>query len=195
MTSRRCSEHGRPGPTLCGRGSDIPLGATAALILVILIAAAPAVAERPVHRVPNERVVGPAEVLEGDRVSIGDRPIRLMGIDAPDPGQVCLNRYGSGFDCFAVSVGVLRALISGAEVECTMADRDRTGQEEGECRARGIDLGGAMVARGWAFAYRSLTPAYQQGEAFAMTRRLGLWSGRVEKPWQWRSRQLRQSAR
>lgn len=181
---RRCFSDGRPALLL--------------LTLHVLLAPGTALAAAKVPRVdtvPNERLTGQAEVLEGDLLSIRGRRVRLMGIDAPDRGQVCLNRYGSGFDCAAISVGVLKALIGDGEIECTLADRDRDGLDQGECRARGVDLGTAMVARGWAFAYRSLTAAYQQAEAYAQSKRLGLWSGKVEKPWQWRSRRLREQAR
>lgn len=145
--------------------------------------------------VPNFRLAGPAMAVEGDLLSINGQAIRLMGIDAPDPGQRCKNKYGSEYDCFAVSTAVLRTLIDGAEVECVVGDKDRNGQNQGECKVRGVDLGGAMVARGWAFAYRSLSPAYASSEAYAQTNRFGMWAGKVEKPWAWRSRRLREQAR
>ena len=86
-------------------------------------------------------------------------------------------------------------MLKDEEVTCTIAEKDRNGQKMGECRVRGVDLGAAMVSRGWAFAYRSLSPTYVSGEAFAQSRTLGLWAGKVEKPWQWRSRQQRERAR
>lgn len=171
-----------------------------AFALALALAAGPTVAAQSgktggINVVPHEKVAGAAIAVEGDLLTIGGRPIRLLGIDAPDVGETCQNRYGSVFDCFAIALGVLKALIEGGTVECTIAERDRNGQEAGECRVRGIDLGAAMVARGWAFAYRSLTPAYQANEAFAQSHRIGLWSGKVEKPWQWRSRRLRENVR
>lgn len=175
MNSRRCSE---------------ALAAGLALLLLASPAAAQGNRKPASPSVPNQRVAGTGIAVEGDLLTINGRPVRLMGIDAPDPGQTCLNRFGRSYDCFANATAVLRGMIQGAEVECTVADRDRNGQDQGECRVRGVDLGRAMVLRGWAFAYRSLTAAYQPAEAYAMSRRLGLWSGVVEKPWQWRSRKL-----
>jgi endonuclease YncB( thermonuclease family) len=161
------------------------------VFLLVLLAAAPVLAAG----VPRIVVRGQAEALEGDLLLIDRRKVRLMGIDAPDPGQICQNRYGSPFDCGSIATGVLRALVAGRAVDCTVTERDRTGMEMGECRAGGVDLGAAMVARGWAFAYRSLSGAYQNNEAYAQSRRIGLWSGKVEKPWQWRTRQLRSQSR
>ncbi len=148
-----------------------------------------------VANTPNETLKGNSTALEGDVLVVNGTPVRLMGIDAPDPGQMCKNRYGRELDCFSIGRAVLDSLVKDEEVSCTIAERDRNGQRLGECRVRGVDLGAAMVARGWAFAYRSLSPAYASSEAFAQSRRLGLWAGKVEKPWQWRSRRLRETAR
>ena len=144
---------------------------------------------------PNQTLKGRGIATEGDMLSILGTPVRLMGIDAPDVGQKCRNRYGHQLDCFRIATAVLASLIKDREVICTIAEQDRNGQQMGECRVLGVDLGAAMVSRGWAFAYRSLSPTYASSEAFAQSRRLGLWAGKVEKPWQWRSRQQREQAR
>ena len=169
-------------------------GALAALLLLAVPAQAASVPGKT-SSVPNELLKGRGMAIEGDLLSVNGTPVRLMGIDAPDVGQMCKNRYGRELDCFTIARDVLKTLIENEEVECTVADQDRNGQKQGECRVRGIDLGGAMVARGWAFTYRSLTGTYQKTEAYAMSKRMGLWAGQVEKPWQWRSRRLREQAR
>lgn len=144
---------------------------------------------------PRETLKGKASALEGDLLLVEGTSVRLMGIDAPDRGELCKNRYGHELDCFRIAKDVLDAMVKGEVVDCTIAERDRTGQRLGECRVRGVDLGAAMVSRGWAFAYASLSPAYQSGEAYAQSHRYGLWAGIVEKPWQWRSRMQRERAR
>jgi endonuclease YncB( thermonuclease family) len=145
--------------------------------------------------IPNFKISGKAVVVEGDLLSVDAKPIRLMGIDAPDPGQKCKTKYDKEFDCFAIAVAVLRNLVEDADVECVVGDKDRNGMNQGECKVRGVDLGSAMVSRGWAFAYRSLSGAYASSEAYAQTHRFGMWAGKVEKPWAWRSRQLREQAK
>ncbi len=144
--------------------------------------------------IPHTLLKGQGKAMEGDLLSINGVPVRLLGIDAPDPGQTCKNRYGHALDCFSIATSVLNSLVEGQEVECTIADQDSKGRKAGECRVRGVDLGAAMVARGWAFAYRSLTSAYQQSESYAQSKQMGLWAGKVEKPWEWRSRMLRERA-
>jgi len=158
--------------------------AFAALLLTPVFGAA----ARSVDVPQRSLVKGNAKAIDGDTLSIDGGPIRLMGIDAPDLDQVCLNRYESPFDCGITAKAALNALVRGQQVECTVADHDRDGVSEGECRVNGADIGGAMVARGWAFAYRSLSHAYSVAEAYAQSKRIGLWSGKVEKPHQWRSR-------
>lgn len=148
-----------------------------------------------VFSTPNTALKGRAIAVEGDLLSVNGTAVRLMGIDAPDPGQKCKNRYGHELDCFRIATAVLANLVKDEEVDCTVAEQDRTGEKKAECRVRGVDLGAAMVGRGWAFAYRSLSPAYAQMEAYAQSKKMGLWAGQVEKPSQWRSRQRRENAR
>lgn len=55
------------------------------------------------------------------------------------------------------------------------------------CRANGLELGTAMVARGWAVDYAAYSHGYYRAEeAAARTARLGIWSGQFELPADWR---------
>lgn len=155
----------------------------AALLLVAPTAAAQDKADAPA------RGIGTA--VEGDLVSVKGQEFRLYGIDAPDRGQTCVNVKGREYDCFALSREVLRRLINDREIECTPHGKaPPAGPKFAICRAEnGDDLAFAMVQRGYALAYRALSPAYVSVEARAISYRRGLWAGRVEPPWLWRSRQ------
>ncbi|SMH59050.1 thermonuclease family protein [Azospirillum agricola] len=186
MTSRRCSD----------RLAAVLLAALTLFGCPVYASAQTAGPTKgKVAATPNETLKGKAVAAEGDLLVINDTPVRLMGIDAPDPGQKCKNRYGHELDCFKIATAVLAAMVKDEEVTCTVSEKDRTGERKGECRVRGVDLGAAMVSRGWAFHYASLSAAYQKGEAYAQSKRMGLWAGQVEKPWQWRSRQVREKSR
>lgn len=137
---------------------------------------------------------GSAEVLEGDLLAVNGSNVRLYGVDAPDPGQMCLTKRNKEYDCFAIAQGVLKGLVGSNPVECQMIRNANPRLPLGICRVKGVDLGGSMVARGWAFAYRALSHKYTSGEAFAQSRARGMWAGRVEYPWLWRDRQAAAAA-
>lgn len=158
----------------------------AACCLALLLAAplpVPA-AGKPVAGVPSAR--------EGDVLLVGGQEVRLYGIDAPDPGQRCENVRGKDYDCFAVSRKALEVLAGTEPVSCeTQPGGGR--MQVGVCRRPdGQDIGAAMVLTGYALAYRSVSTTYLREEAQAVSRRRGLWGGRVEPPWIWRSRQVEQ---
>ena len=169
-------------------------------LAVLLLAAAPALAQQkkpdvqPVIR-QNQTINGPGVAMSGDQLTVGGASVRLKGIAAPFAGETCQTRYGAVYDCYRKSTDVLQALVGANEVVCEIVSTDRTGQKVGVCRIGNTDLAAAMVARGWAFAYRRLSPAYVNSEAFAESHRLGMWAGRVEMPWQWKSRKLSDTAK
>lgn len=156
----------------------------AAPALLALLCATPAGAQT------SPPVTGPGQAIEGDLVSVNGQEFRLYGIDAPDKGQTCVNVKGTSYDCFALSTEMLRRLINDRTITCTPQDKAAgKGAKTALCRAEnGDDLAFAMVERGYALAYRALTPEYVTIEARASSFRLGLWAGRVEAPWLWRSR-------
>lgn len=153
-------------------------------MMLALLCAAPAGAQT------SAPVTGPGQAIEGDLVSVNGQEFRLYGVDAPDKGQTCLNVKGASYDCFALSREMLRRLINDRTITCTPQDKVAgKGAKTALCRAEnGDDLAYAMVERGYALAYRALTPEYAAIEARAASFRRGLWGGRVEPPWLWRSR-------
>ena len=138
---------------------------------------------------------GVGVALSGDLLTVSGTSIRLYGIAAPMAGETCETRFGQHYDCYRRATDVLQTLIGTSPVSCTVTNHDRTGQAIGVCRAGGSDLAAAMAARGWAFAYRRLTPVYVGPETFAQSHRLGMWAGRIETAWQWRSRHLSDSVK
>ncbi|MBP7336600.1 MAG: thermonuclease family protein [Niveispirillum sp.] len=131
---------------------------------------------------------------EGDLVTVKGQEFRLFGIDAPDKGQTCVNVRGQEYDCFALATRILELLINNMNIECTpRGESPAAGPTLAICRAEnGDDLAYAMVERGMALAYRPLSFDYVSIEARAISFRRGLWGGRVEPPWLWRSRQTEQ---
>ena len=197
-TRPACPSGVRPLPVPFRAARPFKALALAALLLAAA-GALPALAQQKQPKTPptpkqNQTVNGPGVAMAGDLVTVGGAAVRLRGIAAPVAGETCETRYGAIYDCYRKSTDVLQALIGGNEVSCEIVSTDRTGQKVGLCRVGNTDLSAAMVARGWAFAYRRLSPAYVNSEAFAESHRLGMWAGRVEMPWQWKSRKLSDTA-
>jgi endonuclease YncB( thermonuclease family) len=163
-----------------------PSLAAAALALAVLAASGPSLAQRPLGTTEGE---SPA-VSDSDVLEMPDGPVRLAGLDAPDLGQLCVSGFGRVFDCHRAAVLFLETATRGNRVSCEVLGRDPSGLRVGRCTVRGYDLNAMMVRAGWAFAYRSLGHDYSNQESRAQAARSGVWSGRAEAPWIWRSRQV-----
>lgn len=156
-----------------------------AALLLLLLAAPSALAQSQLD--PFETVEGEPQVVEGDTIAINGQAIRLYGIDAPEIGQTCRARGGQEYDCARASTNAVTAMLQGRVATCTLFSRTPDGASVGACAVGGRDVGAAIVTQGWAVSYRSLSNRYEYLESRARTRRAGLWSGRFERPWVWRT--------
>ncbi|MBR0653156.1 thermonuclease family protein [Roseomonas terrae] len=130
-----------------------------------------------------------ATVVDGDTVSAGGDRLRLNGIDAPEMAQVC-ERGGSGYQCGEQARVALGRLLGSGALTCETIGTDRYDRRVVRCvNAEGQDIAAAMVAGGWAMAYRQFSMAYVPQEDEARARGRGIWAGRFEPPWEWRRRQ------
>ncbi|MCG7392602.1 thermonuclease family protein [Microvirga sp. ACRRW] len=132
---------------------------------------------------PNERgLEGRAQVTDGDTIRIGDAKIRIKGIDAPEMEQTCF-RAGRSYRCGDVARRALIDMVSGENVQCRAAGRDRYQRILARCTVKGSDIGARMVEDGWAVSYGR---DYDLQEMQAQSRRAGLWAGAFERPQDWR---------
>jgi endonuclease YncB( thermonuclease family) len=130
----------------------------------------------------------PAEirVVDGDTLRLGDRMLRLYGIDAPERGQSCTDARGALYDCGTSAAAALAQLVADRAVECRLYGRDRFGRALGLCRAAGVELNASLVSSGWALADAHALPALAGVEAMARQAQRGLWAGGFEPPAHWR---------
>ncbi len=150
-----------------------------ALFGLMLIAAQPVAAAAD--------VAGPARVVDGDTIVVDGTRVRLAGIDAPESRQQCWRPQGV-WSCGRIAKAVLVALIDGRAVNCTERGHDRYRRIVGVCSVEGIEINRAMVAGGWALAYRSISRAYVRDEDDAREAARGVWSSTFLPPWSWRRR-------
>ncbi len=131
---------------------------------------------------PNAQI----RIVDGDTLRLGDRMLRLHGVDAPERGQFCTDAQGRLYDCGTSAAAGLAELVGERGVDCRVAGRDRFGRALGACRAGNIDLNASMVMAGWALADTGAVPTLGQYEAAARQAQRGLWTGGFEPPAHWR---------
>lgn len=153
------------------------------LMMVCLMAVMPA----PAWAAGEAVIAGQATVIDGDTIEIHGQRIRLHGIDAPEARQTC-ERNGQPYRCGQKAATELADMIGRQTVRCEDMGRDRYGRVIGRCQADGRDLGAALVAAGWAVAYRRYSRDYVPAEEEAKRLGAGLWAGRFEMPAEFRKR-------
>ena len=117
-------------------------------------------------------------------MTIAGQEVRIWGIDAPELKQSC-----GGAACGTAARDALQALVRSRTVTCVQVDRDRYKRVVASCRASGRDLGEAMVRSGNALDYRRYSRGrYRDAERAAQARRVGMWSGEFDRPWDYRRR-------
>ncbi|PKP79187.1 MAG: hypothetical protein CVT81_00435 [Alphaproteobacteria bacterium HGW-Alphaproteobacteria-3] len=133
-------------------------------------------------------ITGPARISDGDTISVKGTRIRLNGIDAPETDQVCIDKAGKTYACGVAARDALIELVQKRPVTCTGDEIDRYGRRIMICFVDRMDINAAMVASGWALAFRRYSDIYVSQEQTARAGQEGLWSGAFIAPWDWRHR-------
>ncbi len=133
-----------------------------------------------------QTITGTVRVLDGDSVFVRGKEIRLAGIDAPEWAQACRLGADNKWMAGQKAAARLRALAQGKTASCRVETRDRYGRFVSTCSVGGRNINKAMVATGWALAYRKYSKRYINAENRARERKIGIWAGLCQKPWAWR---------
>ncbi len=134
-----------------------------------------------------EPVSGPAQVIDGDTIAIGDTRIRLEGIDAPESGQTCKRKWFGSWPCGAAATDALQSLLAGKTVSCEPRGLDKYGRTLGVCFVDGRDVNAQMVRQGFAWAFVKYSTSYVKEEAEARAQGLGIWQGEAMPAWEYRA--------
>lgn len=155
-------------------------------VLLLLVPIATSLSNGPISRAATADVTGFARVIDGDTLVIGDRTVRLLGVDAPEEDQTCQSDMGQGWPCGVAARQALIARVGHDTVSCELNGTDRYGRDLGRCTAKGSDLGAWLVRAGWAIPYGDGQGRYAAARRDAEARRKGLWVGSFTPPAEWR---------
>jgi endonuclease YncB( thermonuclease family) len=134
-----------------------------------------------------QEITGPAAVIDGDSLRVGETEVRLFGVDAPELSQKCFEN-AAPVACGAMAREALEGMIGGATLECLAKDTDTYGRKVAVCRTSGIDIGEALVEAGWATAFQRYGDDYAAAEMRARSRRTGIWRWDFQRPEDFRAR-------
>ena len=130
-------------------------------------------------------VYGEAKVIDGDTIHIGKSKIRLHGIDAPEIDQKCIFN-NQEWECGKNSSLALKEIIGNHTVKCQINGIDKYNRLIAVCFSEKKNLNKIMVRNGWATAYRYYSKNYIDEEFIAARKKLGIWKGEFEEPYQFR---------
>ena len=122
----------------------------------------------------------PAKVIDGDSLEIGNEPIRLIGIDAPEYFQYCKNAKKKKYPCGKESAKYLAKLIANSEITCKIHKKDQYNRHLCTCYKDDMDINAAMVKSGHALTY--MESPYQQEQEYAKKHKQGIWKGKFIQP-------------
>ena len=141
-----------------------------------------------------KEISGNAQIIDGDTIKINSKKIRLNGIDAPEFKQMCKKTYltiifftfTKDYPCGKISTEKLKKKINNKVITCKILDIDRYKRYIGECYKRNLNLNSWLVSNGHAVAYRKYSKKYVSDEINAKNKKLGIWQGKFEMPWEYR---------
>ena len=169
----------------------------AAWVSVLLLVAAMLLLGEQKQMTPVTRVAGAARVIDGDDLAIGERPIRILGIDASERDQTCQDTAGQTWHCGEDARQALAARLARQQVSCHVARQDRYGRDLARCATGGTDLVEWLVRKGWAIPAGEEQGRYRAAGREAEASRTGIWAGSFMRPMDWRragDRQRREGA-
>ena len=124
-------------------------------------------------------------VVDGGTLRLGERVVRLDGLEAPVRGEACADAAGRGFDCGAAAADRLARLVADRSLSCRLHGHDRLHRAVGTCEAGGAELNAALVSGGWAVAS---SDDLSKAEDAARASGRGFWTGGAVPPRTWRDR-------
>ena len=122
------------------------------------------------------------KIIDGDSLEIGNKRIRLQGIDAPEYTQYCFDAKKEKYSCGIKSKEFLANMVAGHKLHCKKQAIDRYSREISVCYADDMNVNKAMVEAGWAIAYRTSDQDLLTAQQAAKRQQSGIYQGKFIAP-------------
>jgi endonuclease YncB( thermonuclease family) len=130
-----------------------------------------------------QSLVGRASVVDGDTLEIQGVRIRLWGIDAVESSQTCLDASGKPWPCGRRAAFALADFLGQRTVQCRFRGTDRYGRMVAVCHVGNVEINRWLVEQGWALAYVEYGGSvYLEAQRQAQAARRGVWQGASSPP-------------
>ena len=138
-------------------------------------------------------ISGIAKVIDGDSIKIKEKNIRLIGIDAPEFKQKCLDKNYHEYYCGKISTTFLKQLVNKKNIQCEYSKKDMYGRYLGSCNLENININYEMIKNGMAIIYnlKNTDEELKNLENKARNKKIGIWQGAFLEPRKYRKKNRR----
>jgi endonuclease YncB( thermonuclease family) len=191
-------------------GSTFEFGWARVLLAIALIIGVAAVNNFDQFRNPSDQpdgLLGPAmaNAIDGETLFVNGIEVQLIGIDAMEPAQTCLDKSGAEYSCGRAATRHLEELVAEQPIICLPLFAVSKLRIVASCNLlpegavppknsdeylladRRFSLSARMVRDGHALIVGIGKNYIQQEERDAQRDRVGIWAGSFEPPWTYRS--------
>lgn len=129
--------------------------------------------------------------VDGDSIKIAKGEyIRLLGIDAPEYKQKCLDKNYQEYNCGEIAADFLKKLISGKMINCQYQKKDIYNRYLAFCYLGEMNINYEIVRNGMAIIYNPLDKdvELQNIEKQARLSKVGIWQGPFMEPKEYRKK-------
>jgi endonuclease YncB( thermonuclease family) len=141
----------------------------------------------------DQKFSGTAKVIDGDSIRVGEKEVRLFGIDAPEYSQNCFDERNLEYPCGEISQKFLFKLAHKKDVECFYAELDKYKRYLAKCFIKETSINEEIIKNGMAVIYdfNNSEEDLEKLEETAKEQKIGIWRGAFELPKDYRKKHPR----
>jgi len=133
-------------------------------------------------------ISGVPTITDADTAVIDGISIRLLGIDAPESDQICLDKNSEFVRCGIEARDALVKQFGGKQWTCRTTGKETYSRVLATCFVDQEDVNRWIVLNGWALSFKRYEHPYDREEQHAHDQCTGLWAWSFHAPWDWRRR-------